>query len=57
MTERQWTMLHEPVHCAGFPIFRFLQVVKVPEEYRPSQSMTPSVTIKAQNLQHSITDA
>jgi len=57
MAERQWAMLYEPVHSIGFPLFQFLQGVEVPEEYSPSQSMTPSMSIPVQNMQHSITDA
>jgi hypothetical protein len=57
MAERQWAMLYEPVHSIGFPLFQFLQGMEVPEEYSPSQSMTPPMSIQVQNMQHSITDA
>ena len=57
MAERQKAMFYEPVHCTEFPLLQFLQGVEVPEEYSPSESMTPSMSIQVQNLQHSITDA
>ena len=57
MSDYQCAILYEPVHCTGFSLFQFLQGVEVPEEHIPSQSMTPSVSIEAQNVQHTITDA
>jgi len=57
MAELQLVMLYEPVQCIGFRLFQFLQGVEVPEKYSPSESMTPSMSIQVQNLQHSIRDA